>query len=174
MRVLVVSKSLYGYVSNQVQYNMESAQYLWRAIIIIMIINKYIFYIYIFNSWKILFCYLRFHEVYNNIPQIVKKMEWNWKSKMRQNTDKKPLGFRLCVVVSVWVYVGVRVCVCVWMCVFRKSQARNVKRWLLRKWVTNVYSFVALFSFIDSRCGTKYHHYKLVRMNENLICKRVW
>ena len=28
MRVLVVSKSLCGYVSNQVQYNMESAQYL--------------------------------------------------------------------------------------------------------------------------------------------------
>ena len=26
MRVLVVSKSLCGYVSNQVQYNMESAQ----------------------------------------------------------------------------------------------------------------------------------------------------
>ena len=28
MRVLVVSKSLCGYVSNQVQYNMESAQYI--------------------------------------------------------------------------------------------------------------------------------------------------
>ena len=28
MRVLVVSKLLCGYVSNQVQYNMESAQYL--------------------------------------------------------------------------------------------------------------------------------------------------
>ena len=28
MRVLVVTKSLCGYVSNQVQYNMESAQYL--------------------------------------------------------------------------------------------------------------------------------------------------
>ena len=28
MRVLIVSKSLCGYVSNQVQYNMESAQYL--------------------------------------------------------------------------------------------------------------------------------------------------
>ena len=28
MIVLVVSKSLCGYVSNQVQYNMESAQYL--------------------------------------------------------------------------------------------------------------------------------------------------
>ena len=30
MRVLVVSKSLCGYVSNQVQYNMESVQYLWQ------------------------------------------------------------------------------------------------------------------------------------------------
>ena len=29
MKVLVVSKLLCGYVSNQVQYNMESAQYLW-------------------------------------------------------------------------------------------------------------------------------------------------
>ena len=29
MRVLVVSKSLCGYVSNQVQNDMESAQYLW-------------------------------------------------------------------------------------------------------------------------------------------------
>ena len=38
-----------------------------------MIINKY--YIYIFNPWKILFCNLRFHEVYNNIHQAVKKME---------------------------------------------------------------------------------------------------
>ena len=28
MRLLVVSKSLYGYVSKQVQYNPESAQYL--------------------------------------------------------------------------------------------------------------------------------------------------
>ena len=28
MRVLIVSKSLCGYVSNQVQYNVESAQYL--------------------------------------------------------------------------------------------------------------------------------------------------
>ena len=41
--------------------------------IIIMIINKYI--LYIFNPWKILFCNLRFLEVYNNIHQAVKKME---------------------------------------------------------------------------------------------------
>ena len=31
MRVLVVSKSLCGYVLNQVQYNMESAQYVWLS-----------------------------------------------------------------------------------------------------------------------------------------------
>ena len=66
--------------------------------IYIMIINKYI--LYIFNPWKILFCNLRFLEVYNIIRQAVKKMEWNWKSKIRQNADKKPLRFRLCVVVS--------------------------------------------------------------------------
>ena len=38
-----------------------------------MIINKYV--LYIFNPWKILFGNLRFHEVYNNIRQAVKKME---------------------------------------------------------------------------------------------------
>ena len=38
-----------------------------RAIIIIMIINKYILY----NPWKILFWNLRFLEVYNNIHQVV-------------------------------------------------------------------------------------------------------
>ena len=41
-----------------------------------------------FNPWKIFFCNLRVLEVYNNIHQAVKEMEWNWKSKMRQNTDK--------------------------------------------------------------------------------------
>ena len=41
-----------------------------------MIIYIYI-YIYIYNPWKILFCNLRFLEVYNNIRQAVKKMEWN-------------------------------------------------------------------------------------------------
>ena len=49
---------------------------------------------------------------------------------MRQNADKKPLRFRLCVVVSMCVHVGVGVCVYVWMRVFKLSQARNVKRWL--------------------------------------------
>ena len=47
--------------------------------------NGPVIYIYIYNnSWKILFCNLGFLEVYNNIRQAVKKMEWNWKSKMQQ------------------------------------------------------------------------------------------
>ena len=37
-----------------------------------------------------------------------------------------PLRFRLCVVVSMCVYMGVGVCVCVWMRVFKLSQARNL------------------------------------------------
>ena len=40
--MLVVTKSLCGYVSNQVKYNMESAQYLGESYYKI-IINKYIF-----------------------------------------------------------------------------------------------------------------------------------
>ena len=53
IRVLVVSKSLCGYVSDQVQYNMERAQYLGLSYYIIMIIDKYIvdiciIYIYIY------------------------------------------------------------------------------------------------------------------------------
>ena len=42
-----------------------------RAIIILMIINKYILYVYLY-PWKILFCNLRFLEVYNNIHPAVK------------------------------------------------------------------------------------------------------
>ena len=50
--VLAVAKSLYGFVSNQVQYNMENTQYIGQSyyiiiIIIIIIINKYILDIYI-------------------------------------------------------------------------------------------------------------------------------
>ena len=70
--MLVVSKSLCGYVSNLVQYNMESAQYLGESYYIIIIINKYILdiYIYIYNPWKI-FCDLRFLEVYNCLVNVV-------------------------------------------------------------------------------------------------------
>ena len=51
MNQLVVTKSLFGYVSNQVQYNMESSQYLlWCDYI-----NKYIS-----NSWNIV-CDPGFH-----------------------------------------------------------------------------------------------------------------
>ena len=53
MRVLVVHKSLRGYVSNQVQYNMESAQYLWESYYNYND-NKRIYIIYIFNPWKII------------------------------------------------------------------------------------------------------------------------
>ena len=47
----------------------------------------------------------------NNYHQAIKKMEWieNGK-KNRKNTDKKNLEIRLCVVVSVWVYVAMCVC----------------------------------------------------------------
>ena len=34
----------------------------------------------------------------------------NRKSKIQKNINEKPLGFRLCVIVSAWVYVGVGVC----------------------------------------------------------------
>ena len=44
--MLVITKSLCGFVSNQVQYNMESAQYLEQTNYIIMM-NKYILDIYI-------------------------------------------------------------------------------------------------------------------------------
>ena len=46
----------------------------------------------------------------NNNHQAVKKMEWI-ENRKYEKIVKKPLGFRLCVVVSVWVYVGVCVCV---------------------------------------------------------------
>ena len=35
--------------------------------------------------------------------------KYKQKSKMRQNADKKPLRFRLCIVVSMYVHMGVRV-----------------------------------------------------------------
>ena len=77
-------------------------------------------------------------EVYDNIRQPVKNMEWNWKlkirqntkSKIRQNTDKKSLSFLLYVVVIMCVYMSVGICVSVWMRVFKWSHTRNLKRWL--------------------------------------------
>ena len=72
-------------------------------------------YIYIFNSWNV-DCEPVFHGVFflqNNNHQAVKNMEWIENRKIRTNTDKNrwDMGFRLCVVVSVWVYVDVCVCV---------------------------------------------------------------
>ena len=46
----------------------------------------------------------------NNNHQTVKKMEWT-ENRKYEKIDKEPLGFRFCVVVSLWVYVGVCVCV---------------------------------------------------------------
>ena len=86
--------------------------------------NKWIYIIYIFNPWKILICNLRFHEVYNSIHQVVKKMEWNWKSKMQQNTDKNWKCYKMqtksCldfVCVSVYGCGCMCVRVYMWMCV---------------------------------------------------------
>ena len=51
MRVLVVSKSLCGYVSNQVQYNMEREQYFpWIKYIYNMYLFIIIIYIYIYSK----------------------------------------------------------------------------------------------------------------------------
>ena len=109
-----------------------------RSIIIIMIINKYILYIYLIHGkyCSAILGFLKF------ITTFVRKLRW-WneienrkcdniqtKSKMLQNTDKKPLRFRVCVVVSMCVCMDVSVCVCVWIRVFKLSQVRNLKRWL--------------------------------------------
>ena len=56
--------------------------------------------------------------------------KYKQKSKMQRNADKKPLRFRLCVIGSVSVYMGVGVYVYVQMRVFSLSQARDVNRWL--------------------------------------------
>ena len=53
--------------------------------------------------------------------------KYRQKSKIRQNADKKPLRFRLCVLVSMCVYMGVGAYVCMWLRVFKLSQARNLK-----------------------------------------------
>ena len=69
-----------------------------------IIINKYILDIYIyiyifFNSWSI-DCEPVFHRVFHKTTIIRQLRRWN-ESKNTKNTDKKPLGFCLCVVVSV-------------------------------------------------------------------------
>ena len=47
----------------------------------------------------------------NNNHQVVKKMDWIENRKYEKIQKKNLLGFRLCVVVCVWVYVGVSVSV---------------------------------------------------------------
>ena len=77
-------------------------------------------YIYIFNSWNIV-CNPVFSAVFCKTTMIRQLRRWN-ESKIRKNSDKKLLGFRLCEVVSVWVYVvcvRMRICVIVtYGCVF--------------------------------------------------------
>ena len=110
----------------------------------------------------------------NNNHQAVKKMEWIENRKIRNNTDKKPLGFRSCVVVNVWVYVGV--CVCVYVLELRMDACfykvkPGYKRSALRKriWI-RVYLNNSLHYFIsvcvgDYSNGAKHHHCMSRRMN---------
>ena len=43
---------------------------------------------------------------------------------------------------------------------------------VIAEWVTNVHTFVSIYSFVDS--GTNSHCCKLWGMSENLICKHVF
>ena len=71
----------------------------------------YIYGIYIFNSWNIV-CNSGFHEFFCKTTINRQWRRWNeLKIENTKNTDKKPLRFRLCVLVCVSVYVGVCVCV---------------------------------------------------------------
>ena len=56
----------------------------------------------------------------------------------------------------------------------RVKSGQERKALVIAVWVTNVYIFVAMYSLVDSGCGTNYHHSKLGGMSENNICKRVW
>ena len=67
----------------------------------------------------------------------------NWKSKIRKNTDKKPLGFRLCV--------SVCGCVRIRLCVMRLSQATNIA-WL--NLIKNMHPYVTI---ADTRIPTCTH-----------------
>ena len=102
MRVLVVSKSLCGYVSNQVQYNMESAQYLNCSMNVAINFMKlqvaeqyfpWIIYIYIY-----IYIFIYYHYIY--------------------------IYIYMCVCVCIYIYVCVCVCVCVCV-VFLYLQVRG-------------------------------------------------
>ena len=71
---------------------------------------------------------------------------------MRQNTDKKPLRFHLCVCMWVWV------CVCVWMHVFLVKSGQEHKALVIME-MGNESVYICFDIFIDS--GTNYHRYKL-------------
>ena len=73
--------------------------------------------------------------------------KYRQKLKMRQNADKKPLRFCWCVVVSVWVYMGVGVCVYVWMRVFKLSQAKNVKWFTDDQHSHNIYIYIYIYIY---------------------------
>ena len=120
-------------------------------------------YIYIYNPWKIV-CDPGFHVVLQKTT-IIRQLRWN-ESKIRKNTDKKTLGFRLCVVVSV--------CGCVrmgysyvWMCVFMRCIGFS----------RNEFKCILIICYIiylgDYSYGTKHHHCMSGRMKKNLICKRI-
>ena len=114
-----ITTLLCGFVLNQVQYNMESAQYLGKSYHIIIIINKYILDIYIqFMEFRL----RPLGFLQNNNHHAVKKNEMNWN---RKNTVKNHWDFvgiftYDCKCVSVWVcayacvgYSCVSMCVCV-------------------------------------------------------------
>ena len=100
-----------------------------RAIIIIMIMNKYIFYIYLIHG-KYCSATYGFMKFTTTFIRLLRRWDEIENRKCDKMQTKSPLRFRLYVFVSVWVYMGVGICVYVWMRVFKLSQARNVKRWL--------------------------------------------
>ena len=69
--------------------------------IYIIMIDKYILDIYIFNPWKMLFCELRFLEVYKTFIRQLRRWNEIENRKCHKIQTKNLLGFRLCVVVRV-------------------------------------------------------------------------
>ena len=147
MTVLVVTKSLCGFVANQVQYNMESAQFLGYSYYII-ILNRYILDLYIQCSGS-LSVIPGFHEVFTkktknktNNHQADNEMKWIENRKIQAKTvgivlESLRVLVSLCVYVCVYVYVCVCVfvwvivsyycvCMCKWYIVHVKVHAQHV------------------------------------------------
>ena len=107
IRVLVVTKSLCGYVSNQVQYDKESAQYLG--------LSNYIYiYIYTFNPWKIV-CDPGFHGVFCKTT-IIRQLRRGDELKIENTKKYRQKTVRIsfmCGCKCVSVCGCVRICVCV-------------------------------------------------------------